>query len=110
MILLCIGGFLGAVLRYYVQQALPKKGAATMTVNVVGSFFIGMALVLPLTTTMYQLFVIGFLGAFTTFSTFMLDALQLQKNDKRRAILYILATLISSYIAVLMGYKIGRIL
>ena len=50
----------------------------------------------------------GFLGAFTTFSTFMYEGLRLfQENEKRYALLYLGATLLLGLIAFAMGFLIG---
>ena len=90
-----IGGFLGAISRYmvfmldnYFYQHY-KFPFGTLFVNVIGSFLIGIALGLGIKydifvrgTFSHYLFVTGFLGAFTTFSTFSQDSfiLLLNKN------------------------------
>ena len=85
--LVAVGGAAGAVARYSVNLWLTLAGRtdfpyATLTVNAIGSFIAGILLVLY--TQVYtshggwRLFaVVGFLGAFTTFSAFSVDTLQL---------------------------------
>jgi len=79
---------------------------ATLAVNVLGSFLMGILFVLiiekaALPSEMRSLLMIGFLGAFTTFSTFSLDALGLWQNDHLfMALIYILATVILCLIAI----------
>jgi CrcB protein len=78
-ILIGIGGFLGAVLRYLIKEInnhgiLGKIPVNTLLINIAGSFIL--ALVLTLAAKMSNLdenlkigVTVGFLGAFTTFST-----------------------------------------
>lgn len=78
------GGFLGAVLRYLINIAFPQKvfPIATFSINLVGSFLIGLILVLSFerlsATPQFRLFfAVGLLGAFTTFSTYTVETLKL---------------------------------
>jgi CrcB protein len=90
MILVGFGGFLGAVARWVVAGAVQRVAgsefpAGTLVVNVAGCFAIGVMMAL---VTEYQLlgpgtrvFVItGFLGAFTTFSTFGYETLEMARS------------------------------
>ena len=77
------GGFLGAMFRYGVSLAFAGSGfpIATLVVNVVGSFVIGLLAGWVETGALEeahrQFLVIGLLGALTTFSTFSLETLYL---------------------------------
>jgi CrcB protein len=78
-----IGAAIGAPARFVIDQYLRKFSNApwgTFTVNVLGSFVIG--LTWGATDNITALVAIGFAGAFTTWSTFMLDiylAIELKK-------------------------------
>jgi CrcB protein len=86
------GGALGAVSRYWLMLWVAALGATrypwgTLLVNVLGSCAIGVLYVLItekllLTEHWRALLVVGYLGAFTTFSTFSLDALLLLQEGR----------------------------
>jgi len=91
-----IGGACGASLRFYISQLVLNwlgKGFpfATLMVNIIGSFVMGLLYQLIeheiLTISVHRTLIgIGFLGAFTTFSTFSLDSLLLlQQGDVLKA-------------------------
>ena len=98
-----VGGALGAVSRYsFGLVALALIGNrfpwATLGVNVVGSFLIGLAAVLIGDRIVdgelwRSLIIAGFLGAFTTFSAFSLDTLLLlQQGNYNTALAYMLGS------------------
>ncbi len=111
-----LGGALGAVARFAVQRVLsvyPAFPLATLTVNVLGSFFIGYLAALFLVRTdandLRLFLVTGFLGAFTTFSTFSLETLQLfQHGEAVRGIVNIAANMAFCLIAVWLGFVLAR--
>jgi fluoride exporter len=79
---IAVGGGLGATARYGLSRALPTRGAgfpwATFWTNVSGSFVLGLFLVIVvarLASNRYvrPFFATGFLGAYTTFSTFTVE-------------------------------------
>src|SRR5918912_588361 len=79
------GGFLGAICRFFLSRSLQKKRIfpiGTLTVNLIGAFLLGLLAGLHVNGHGYSLLGIGFMGAFTTFSTFMLEAEQLRKNKR----------------------------
>ncbi|MFD2869532.1 MULTISPECIES: fluoride efflux transporter FluC [Kurthia] len=110
MLAVAVGGALGAVVRYALIQWLEKRAQpfymATFIVNSVGSFLMGMALHLFQSSVMLALFVTGFLGALTTFSTFAFDTVRLLKINRHKAIIYMLLTLIVGFGCIVLGYKI----
>ncbi|HIG66348.1 MAG TPA: fluoride efflux transporter CrcB [Porticoccaceae bacterium] len=106
-----LGGALGSMARYALstwifQVSSHKFPYATLTVNVLGSFVMGVLFVVivekaALPQEMRNLLMIGFIGAFTTFSTFSLDALGLWQNGHLfMAFIYTLATVILCIIAI----------
>jgi fluoride exporter len=106
-----LGGALGSMARYALstwifQVSSHKFPYATLTVNVLGSFVMGILFVViveraALPQEMRSLLMIGFIGAFTTFSSFSLDALGLWQNGHLfMALIYTLATVILCLIAI----------
>ncbi len=87
-----LGGALGAMLRFFTSEMATKLKLqgfpfATLAVNMLGSFLIGVAFALisrgvmqsdPLKTAI----TVGFLGALTTFSTFSMDTLHLLQSQQ----------------------------
>jgi fluoride exporter len=118
-LLVFIGGGLGAVSRHAANRAgLALLGPGfpwwTFTVNVVGCFLIGLLAGLfgsLETGHNARLFLItGFLGGFTTFSAFSLDALTLwERGAPLQAGLYILGSVILSLIAAALGLMVSRL-
>ena len=110
------GGAVGAVARYGVAELIRVATSwpwyvATMLANVVGCFGIGIAFVRleegARPDWVKALLVTGLLGAFTTFSTFSLDAMHLI-DDRRYAELAIYLT--ASVAAGLAAVKLGMTL
>ncbi len=69
-----LGAAIGAPARFAIDQYIRKftdKPYGIFLVNVLGSFVIG--LTFTKSETVYDLLAVGFAGAFTTWSTFMLD-------------------------------------
>ena len=106
-----IGGALGSMARYALstwifQVSRHKFPYATLTVNALGSFAMGVLFVIivekaALPSEMRSLLMIGFIGAFTTFSAFSLDALGLWQNGHLfMALVYTLATVILCLVAI----------
>jgi CrcB protein len=108
------GGALGTLSRYYVSGYSHKLLAGlmpwgTLVVNVSGAFLIGlfwglfeMKDVSPHTRTF---FAIGFLGGFTTFSTFALETMNLLKeNEFKLAVVNVFANNVLAIVFVFAGY------
>ena len=115
-----IGGGLGALSRYYLGLVLVRwLGTgfpwATLAINVAGCLVIGMALGAGptpsgfLTREMRLLGVVGFLGAFTTFSTFGYETVSLIQGGKPTlAIAYVAASVLLGLLAVALGILATR--
>ena len=107
LLLVGAGGALGSIARYAVSMLFAHFAIcshwATLVVNVIGSFLIGLAI--PMFSNGAYLFaVVGFCGGFTTFSTFSSQALQLfQAGERLTASVYVAASVIVSIAMVLLG-------
>ena len=120
LFMVAVGGALGAVARYglsgWVQGFLPTSfPLGTMVVNVLGSFLLGLSFYflesLALTAEVRSLITIGFLGAFTTFSTFSYEALVLvQGGEWGRGGVYVLGSVVLGLAGVLVGLFLGSII
>ena len=115
-----LGGALGAVCRYWVSVSLlPVSGCkfpfATLSVNVIGSLSMGSLYVLivekgGLPDQTRNILMVGFLGAFTTFSTFSLDAISLWQNGGQlMALIYVFATVALCLIAIIFAIWLTRL-
>ena len=117
LLLVALGGALGAVARYLTGlAALRLIGAGfpwgTLAVNVAGSFAMGLLAVTLAhvgQTRLAPLLMTGFLGGFTTFSAFSLDALTLwERGDALAAAAYVAASVILSLAALAAGLTLAR--
>ncbi|MCA2408089.1 fluoride efflux transporter CrcB [Rhizobium leguminosarum bv. viciae 248] len=118
-LLVAVGGAIGSLLRYYVGQwALRLMGPAfpwgTLAVNVVGCFVIGVfaeliARKFNASVELRLLSITGFLGGFTTFSAFSLDAISLfERGEAVAGGIYIAASVGLSMAAVMTGLAVMR--
>jgi fluoride exporter len=115
-----LGGFIGSAARYSIGVALIKASAtlsfplATLLVNVVGSFLIGLLLGLAPTRAWLNVdarvfLVVGVLGGFTTFSSFSNDTLELWREiGAARAALNIFLNVAVCLSAVWLGDAAAR--
>jgi len=93
IILIGTGGFMGAILRYlvsgYVQNLSESVSIpyGTFAVNIIGCFLFGMLshlteLQIAMTLEMRLLLMVGFLGSFTTYSTFSNETMILLQDQR----------------------------
>lgn len=108
-------GALGALARYWVATAIGTRSFpwATLAINVVGSLLLGLVLGGPAVTrwspTATTAVTVGFLGAFTTFSTFAFEATSLIRDDRPgAAAAYVTASLVLGLAASTAGFIIAR--
>jgi fluoride exporter len=112
-----VGGALGAVCRYSVNQLAMRYDIspllATGLVNIIGSFFIGMmAQALtdnPSFVKAWPFIATGFLGGLTTFSTFSLETIRLLQNGEIiKAAFYISLSVTLALVGLWAGMQIVR--
>lgn len=107
LLLVCCGGGAGAVARYFVLSAAAHRFGGTfpfgtIIVNIGGSSLLGLLAESPILTSIfpihiYPLLVVGFLGSFTTFSTFSLDvALLYERRQFAATALYVVGSVFLS--------------
>lgn len=115
IILVGLGGMIGSVLRYLASYFIRHESFpyATFTVNITGSFLIGLVMGLAAKQegfTNWQLFLAtGICGGFTTFSAFAWENMQLLNQDRYAAfLLYMGGTLILGLGAVVLGYWVSK--
>lgn len=113
------GGALGAVARYLINISslagwLKPFPFPTFLINVSGSFVIGFLMIifterLPDSENLRLALMVGFLGAFTTFSTFELEIWALIRDGfYMTAFGYLLLSIVAGFIGVVAGVAIGK--
>jgi CrcB protein len=112
---ICVAGGLGSGTRFLVGllthrwfgQAFPF---GTLAVNVVGCFLIAVALQAgALTPTQRLVLATGFLGGFTTYSSFNYDALRfVSEGAIGKAVAYVVATVVGCAVAGVLGLWVAR--
>jgi CrcB protein len=115
-----VGGFLGSVSRYLISKFLnnfiPSFPLGTLAVNVSGSFLIGFVIYSTVfgrsvPSNLRDLITIGFIGAFTTMSTFSYETFRLMElNELLYMTLNIILNLVLSLAAVYLGRELAIII
>lgn len=116
-----LGGALGAVSRYYLGNVISRSiGSSlpygTFVINVVGCFFMGLLMTLIIERNIlpaaWRLFLcVGFLGGFTTFSSFGYETLMLlQESRYFEALAYIGGSMALGLIAAALGVALAKML
>ena len=114
LLLVFLGGGLGSVCRYALSLLMARGGSplpwATLGVNVLGCLLIGVfAQTLARDSALRALFITGFCGGFTTFSTLSLECLALwQAQQFGWLALYVGASLVLGLAAVAGGFALAR--
>ena len=114
--LIAVAGAAGALLRYGVGRAVQPEAfpAATLTVNVTGSFAIGFLATFLVERTgmpaeLRTALLVGLLGSYTTFSTFSLETLRLaQDGEWTYVVLNVVLSVTGALVAVWAGQTLAR--
>jgi CrcB protein len=118
---IAIGGSLGAIARYWVGTTVSGQMGThfpfgTLLINISACLLIGISLEFlnrrtNINPSFRFFFPIGFIGAYSTFSTFEWDTLAiLHSGAYWLAIVYVVASVISGFIAVGVGVSLARVL
>jgi CrcB protein len=113
VVLVAIGGVAGVLARYGITRATLHSDAliwSTVAINVVGSFFLGLLVGTTwLSRDLRDAVGIGFLGGFTTFSTFSGQiVLEVDGGRPGTAAVYLVASVAGGIAAAAAGYALGR--
>jgi len=116
---IAVGGAVGAVLRYLVNisplsQLFAKFPFPTFFINVTGSFLIGFLLILltdkfQVNENLRMAVIVGFLGAYTTFSTFEMEIFGLvREKEFGMAFVYLIASVLVGFVGVALGVWLAK--
>ena len=115
-LLVAAGGSLGSLARFVIGRRIAEKSktdfpVGTFVINISGAVLLGFMSSMGVNGNGYILIGDGFLGAFTTFSTFMYEGFSLfQGNEKLNAFVYVLGSLIFGIIGFVTGVEIAKFL
>lgn len=112
VLLVGIAGLCGVLARYGISSAFHGDALpwATVGINVTGSLLLGVLVSSHTFSEDVRTVVgVGFLGGFTTYSTFAVQAfLDVEAGEPLRAFAYVTATLVLGFAAAAAGYYLGR--
>ena len=109
IVFLAAAGALGVLARYGVATAVGPTTFpwATLAINLLGSFALGVLVVLA-TDDVRLIVGVGFLGAFTTFSTFSVDTVTMLRAGRTSAALaYVALSLTGGVAMAALGYRVA---
>jgi CrcB protein len=112
LLLVGIAGVGGVLARYGISSAFHGDALpwATAAINIAGSFLLGMLVVAHSTSEEFRTAAgVGFLGGFTTYSTFAVQAwLDIDAGEAGRAFAYLAVSVIGGLAAAAAGFYLGR--
>ena len=119
LLAVAIGGAIGAIARFQLSQSFIKSFSGDfiyniLVANIVGCFLMGvcyefMNLKMNVGAEWRAFFMVGVLGAFTTFSSFALDVFILvERGSYLNASMYILSSVVFSIVGLFVGIYIMR--
>lgn len=119
IISVALGGAFGGVARYLISisplsQLFAKFPFPTFFINVTGSFLIGFLLILltdkfQVNENLRMAIIVGFLGAYTTFSTFEMEIFGLiREKEFVTAFVYLFASILVGFVGVSLGIWMAK--
>jgi fluoride exporter len=115
-LLVGIGGLLGSITRFSLGKYISEHSKTvfprgTFIINITGALLLGIVVAFQNYNNIYLLLGDGFLGAYTTFSTFMYEGFNLfQADEKLDAFKYIFGSLLLGILGFVLGAKIGNLI
>jgi CrcB protein len=112
-LLVALGGVLGVLARYGLSRITLHHESliwTTVGINIVGSFLLGVLAAEPwFSRDVREAIGVGFLGGFTTFSTFSVQiVLDVDAGEPARAALYLALSVVGGIAAAAAGFALGR--
>ncbi len=118
-LLVGVGGCLGSILRFWLGSYIGSKMGTrfpygTFVINITGSFLIGLVFAFLTVKTQWSpnwryLIPIGFIGGYTTFSSFEYETLRsIQDGQIGLGLLYVATSVVIGFVAVWGGMIAGR--
>ncbi len=113
-VLIGLGSSLGAVCRYMTTKILKIESTwpwSTLLINLSGSFLLGILFGEKLSTSLYSIWGIGFLGGYTTFSTLNIELLDFHLTHKYGLeFAYAIASYLLGLLLIFLGIIVGKTL
>lgn len=113
-LLVGVGGLLGVLARWGISRLTLHSEAliwSTAGINILGSFLLGLLVATQWSVgrDLREGLGVGFLGGFTTFSTFSVQVvLEVDSGEPGRALAYALTSVLGGIVAAATGYAVGR--
>jgi fluoride exporter len=112
-VLVAIGGVLGVLARFGIGRITLHHEQllwSTVGINVLGSFLLGLLVAEHwFDRDIREALGVGFLGGFTTFSTFSVQVvMEVDAGETGRAVAYLAASVVGGLLAAAAGYALGR--
>ncbi len=110
ILIIGVGGFAGSNLRYFIELLVPTTLIATATVNVLGCLALGFFFYEDMyagtiSNPSRTVLATGFISSFTTYSTFVMDALI---ATPAVGVAYVAGSYLLGFVAVLFGRELAR--